>query len=160
MSAINNETLLIDFSEENWQTLSPNVFTVTEGDNSFYIDNTLLYEERNTLRSYAIGDNSVSTIQVNFSMVKDGSIEFVHKVSSENNYDWLNITIDDSQIVHISGNTEWEVYTQELTQGEHTLLFEYTKDGSNSVGSDCGAIGYIKITGVQPQYERKYLISY
>ena len=159
MSSINNETLLIDFSEESWQTLFPDIFTVTNGDNPFYTDNTLLYEERNTLRSYAIGDNNLSTMQINFSMIKDGTVEFVHKVSSESNYDWLNITIDDSQVVHVSGYTEWEVYTQELNQGEHTLSFEYTKDSSNSVGNDCGAIGYIKITGIQLPYDRKYLIK-
>lgn len=159
MSSIINETLLLDFVEDDWKSFYPDVFTVTDGTYPFFVSDTMLYNDCNTLRSYAIGHSAKSTTQIKFIMSKDGYIEFVHKVSSENNFDWFNISIDDSRVVHISGTTEWNTYTQELSQGEHTLSLEYAKDGSSSSNLDCGAIGYIKIEGVRPLIETKYLIK-
>ena len=63
---------------------------------------------------------------------------FDWKVSSESGYDWLRWYLDGSQKAEISGETSWQTVTYSLPEGEHTIKWQYSKDGSVDNGSDCG----------------------
>ena len=63
---------------------------------------------------------------------------FDWKVSSESDYDWLRWYLDGSQKAEISGEKSWQTVTCSLPEGEHTIKWEYSKDGSVDNGSDCG----------------------
>ena len=90
-----------------------------------------------------------STSQKSYTLeVTEGSVlTFDWKVSSENNCDWLIITLDGTQILKKSGSYSGSYEHTFTTAGTHTLVVEYTKDSSSSSGSDQGKIHNIKLTG-------------
>ena len=149
---------IIDFNDSDWAIKRPEVFSVTDGTTPFFVDSTFLYDEKLTLRSGAISHNGVSETTITFSLVENGSIELNYTVSSEQKYDWLYIYVDNVEVVKQSGSVIWTVYRQALSVGNHTVKFKYTKDGSNNTNKDAGAIGYVKLIGVEPEYDKKYLV--
>ena len=90
-------------------------------------------------RSGVITDNGTTTLKT--TVAGGGTLAFKWKVSSEQNYDKLNLYVDGSLVTSISGTTNWATYTRTVTgAGSHTFEWRYTKDGSVSSGSDCGWI--------------------
>ena len=83
-----------------------------------------------------------STSQGSYTLeaTEGGVLTFDWSVSSENNYDWLIITIDGTQILKKSGSNSGSYTHTFSTAGTHTLVVKYTKDGSASSGSDQGSI--------------------
>lgn len=160
MSAIlDGNILTVTFEDDNWKTEQPRIITsVVDSSSGFYSANTFTYNNKNVLRSGAIGNNGTSQTVINFTLIEDGSVELNYRVSSENNFDWFYILVDGTQIVKKSGTVNFTVYTQNLSAGEHNITLKYTKDGSTKGGSDCGAIGYLKLTGVLPPLLKKYLV--
>lgn len=152
-------THTIDFTNPAWKTQRTDVFSVIDGTTGFFVNSTLPYDGKQTLRSGAISHGGTSETTINFTLVADGSIELNYMVSSENNYDWLYIYVDNAEVVKRSGSVSWTVYAKDLSAGNHTVKFKYTKDGSGNSGSDAGAIGYVTLTGVVKDYDRKYLIQ-
>ena len=148
----------IDFSDNKWTTRRPEVFTITDGTTPFKVDSTFLYEEKPTYRSGVIGGNGTSSSVMTFNLVENGYVEFNYTVSSENNFDWLRVLIDEIEVIKVSGSVAWTTKLHFLTAGSHTIEFKYTKDGSGNSGSDAGAIGYIKFVGVEKAFFKKYLI--
>lgn len=148
----------IDFNDVKWMKKRPEVFTLTDGMTPFKVDSTFLYEDKPTYRSGVIGENGTSSSVIIFNLVDDGYVEFNYTVSSENNYDWLRVLIDEIEVIKVSGSVAWTTKLHFLTAGSHTIEFKYTKDGSGNSGSDAGAIGYIKFVGVEKAFSKKYLI--
>jgi len=75
-----------------------------------------------------------------------GTVKFYWKVSSEEDFDFLEFYIDGSLQEKISGSDgdwEWETYTIS-TSGSHTLEWRYVKDGSGDSGSDCGWVDKVE----------------
>ena len=146
-----------DFLDANWRTAYPQYYSVADS-NGFYTASTFQYNGKNTLRSYAIGNSGTSKTEITFKLVTAGSIAFNYCITSENNYDWLTINIDGTQVVRKSGSVTWTDYEQNLSAGTHTLTLLYTKDGSGATSPDAGAIGYLNITGLYIPYEFRYLV--
>ena len=73
-------------------------------------------------------------------MTVNGPCEFSFdwKVSSEGGWDWLNWYLNGSWQSEISGDQAWQTVTYSLPEGEHTIKWEYSKDGIVDNGSDCG----------------------
>ena len=78
--------------------------------------------------------NSTATFTVR--VRRTCNVKFDYHVSSENNYDWFTIVVNGSQIDRISGTNSGS-YSGRLSSGTE-ITFTYSKDGSNSNGSDCG----------------------
>lgn len=100
-------------------------------------------------KSATIGNRASTTSQFNVTVpagVTNANLSFKYLVSSENNYDWLNIYVDGTQVVHKSGAGAWTAYSKALTAGTHTIKFEYAKDGSGVSGSDAAFIDDIRFT--------------
>jgi subtilisin family serine protease len=74
-----------------------------------------------------------------------GEISFWWRVSSEANWDWLEIYVNGVLADRISGETGWLRSSVYLTNGTHTLIWCYMKDGldSGSVGQDCGWVDQV-----------------
>ncbi len=76
-----------------------------------------------------------------------GTLSFWWRVSSENNYDWLEFYLDGAlQTGRISGNVDWQMKTYSLGAGNHTLSWRYAKDGSQSSGSDAAWVDEVSWT--------------
>jgi hypothetical protein len=152
-----NRVLIFDFTEPDWRTKYPDIYTVTDS-NGFYTASTFKYNDADTLRSYGISHNGTSQTDIEFTMLQDGVLSLNYTVSSEPLDDGLSINIDGIKVVHKTGTVSWTDYTKELEAGTHTLSLKYTKDGYKSIGSDAGAIGYLTISGVAVPCDTRYLI--
>lgn len=152
--------ITIDFTDDSWLNAFPDVYTVTnDSSKPWYSANTFKYNEMNTLRSGSIGNSSSTIISVSFRLVEDGNIEFNWAVSSENNYDKLIVSLDGKDILTKSGQqTAFTTVNTQIVAGEHTITFKYTKDSSQSHGSDAAAIGYIKLVGVMPNFDNYFIL--
>ena len=76
-------------------------------------------------------------------------MSFYWKVSSEENYDFLEFYIDGSLQDQISHLVDWEQKTYTITtSGSHVLEWRYIKDGNTNAGSDCGWVDKVKWTPV------------
>lgn len=104
------------------------------------------YEGVAALRS-AVIDDSGST---QFSITVEGveSFCFAWKIDSEANFDTLTCWVDGSYCLGpISGDQDWEIQELSLDSGQHTISWEYAKDGSASSGEDCAWIWFDGIEG-------------
>lgn len=152
-------TIRIDFVDDTWLNAFPRIYSfVNTSSRPWKVDTTFQYNAQPTLRSGAIRDRGSTTITLNFTLVGAGSITFPYCVSSETNYDWLTVNIDNVQRVHASGSYDWTIYTQQLDAGEHTVTFTYSKDVTGTEGEDAAGIGYIELVGVRPNYNTYYLV--
>jgi RHS repeat-associated protein len=80
-----------------------------------------------------------------------GTVKFQWKVSSESGYDYLEFWVDGIQRDAISGITDWAEKTFTVTgAGPHTLKWGYAKDGSESIGEDCGWLDGVQWAGSDP----------
>ena len=73
------------------------------------------------------------------------TVSFSYKVSSESNYDFLIIKKNGSELKKISGSTSYVSYSVDLNANDY-LTFTYSKDSSQSSGSDCAYISGITYT--------------
>ncbi|MCK9617673.1 MAG: C25 family cysteine peptidase [Lentimicrobiaceae bacterium] len=107
------------------------------------VANTGAYEGSYTAVSGDVDDNEGSEMILNYTVAADDSISFYYKVSSEPDYDYLQFYIDDTQIAEWSGEVSWSRAIYPVTAGAHTFKWYYSKDVSQSNGSDCGWVDYI-----------------
>jgi len=76
---------------------------------------------------------------------------FWWKVSSEENYDFLQFYIDGELQHQISGEVDWQEKSYIVSgQGSHTLKWRYYKDFCEDEGEDCGWVDYVQWTGTPP----------
>ena len=88
------------------------------------------------MQSGDVGDGGVSTLTTN--VIGPGSVTFDWKVSSESQFDFLRFYLDGAQQTQISGIAGWSTVSVAFSDGRHTIDWEYSKDASLSIGSDCG----------------------
>ena len=72
-----------------------------------------------------------------------GVVTFYWSVSSESNYDYLRFYDNNVEKKKISGDVDWQKVSYNVSSGNHTLKWSYTKDGSLYADMDCGWIDYI-----------------
>jgi hypothetical protein len=101
------------------------------------------------VRSGAIGDSGVSSLET--SVTGPASVSFYWKVSSETNYDFLRVYVDDvDQGGGISGSVDWVQRTLTIPAGSHTLRWTYSKDVSLAIGSDAGYVDQLVVQSTLP----------
>ena len=77
--------------------------------------------------------NSTATIETTVSMLIGDELRFEYYVSSEDNYDWFDFTVNGESYMHLSGNLGWHTYRFDAQEtGTYTFVWKYTKDGSVS----------------------------
>lgn len=72
-------------------------------------------------------------------------VDFYWKVSSEGIFDRLSVYVDGFLETSISGETAWNNYSINLGGGTHDIRWVYSKDSTNSYGSDAGWVDDIYI---------------
>ena len=92
-----------------------------------------------TITSTNKADSSSSTFTI--TAIKNFVLELEYLVSSENNFDWLTIEHNSQELVRISGTnaTSYTALSVNMSAGD-TLTITYSKDGSQSTGSDCASV--------------------
>ncbi|MDP8204631.1 MAG: FlgD immunoglobulin-like domain containing protein, partial [Candidatus Tenebribacter mawsonii] len=94
-------------------------------------------------KSGTITHNQHTDLQLTMDVLSDGEISFYRKVSSENNYDYLEFYIDGAMQEDWAGTVGWSQVTYFVQEGTRTFKWVYDKDGSVSTGSDCAWIDNI-----------------
>jgi hypothetical protein len=113
------------------------------GDADWTISETNPYEGNYCVQSGAIPNSSESSLLIDVEVFTDGVISFWKKVSSENNYDYLQFYIDGSLQDEWSGESPWSEESYVVTPGIHTFEWRYDKDTYVTGGQDCAWIDYI-----------------
>lgn len=91
-----------------------------------------------------IGDNNTSEMTLTETFAA-GMMSFDYKVSSEEDYDFLEFYVDDELVASWSGEINWTTFNYTISQGDHTLKWVYSKDESVSTGDDLGWIDNVSI---------------
>ncbi|MCD4818067.1 MAG: carboxypeptidase regulatory-like domain-containing protein [Candidatus Cloacimonetes bacterium] len=144
-----DQYLTIDLFTQNIIGFEENEFTEmnSEGDVSWFVDNSEFYEGANSIRSGSITGWSSSGVSITVEVENNAEITFYKKVSTENGYDFFTFFIDGVNQGQWSGEMDWSLSTFEVSAGEHTFKWLYEKDGYVDEGSDCVWLDNISIPG-------------
>lgn len=123
-----------DYSMFSWNVISSNPWS---------IDDTEVYEGSYSSVSADIGNNSSSTMEIDVDVLYDGTLSFMKKVSSEDNYDYLQFYIDGQLQGEWSGEVDWSPESYFVTAGQHTFTWIYDKDQYVQDGDDAAWVDYI-----------------
>ncbi|MFC1765443.1 RHS repeat-associated core domain-containing protein [Planctomycetota bacterium] len=116
-------------------------------------------EGTNCARSGYTEDKWVS--QMDATIQGEGRISFYWKVSSQENSDFLEVFIDGIKQDSISGEVPWEEKTFTLIgEGEHHVLWQYSKDSSGSGGDDYGWVDNLHMEPGAPGSPDFDLVTY
>ena len=94
--------------------------------------------------------NDNSTSEENYTIDAEAGeiLAFDWEVSSEGNYDWLIVMLDDVEVLKKSGSQSGSYSYTFDAAATHTLTVKYTKDGSNANGSDQCRVYNVSLNGV------------
>jgi hypothetical protein len=124
-----------------WINLSEKPWTIT---NSTYAEGNL------AARSGMIGHNSSSTLIIRTYFPEDDTLKFYYKVSSENNYDYFQFNLNDTEIMRKSGEVDWEIKKIAVGSGHNKMEWIYKKDNTVSQGADAAWIDLIDFAHSAP----------
>jgi len=102
------------------------------------------HEGTYSAKSGIIGHNQSTALELIIDVPMDDVVSFYKKVSSESGWDKLKFYIDGSEKGSWDGNVAWSFEEFAITEGEHTLKWEYEKDGNTIGGSDCAWIDFLR----------------
>jgi len=125
------------------------------GSANWIISTTQPYEGSYCASSPSLLDNQQSSIYVVMNVLCASEISFYRRVSSENNYDFLTFFIDGAEQGKWSGEVPWGKVTVNVSAGQHTFTWRYSKDINTVAGSDKAWVDYI----LWPPYDDLLLIA-
>jgi hypothetical protein len=141
-----NYSIAVDGQIETFESNSFTAFAWNNNTNHpWTIDSTNKHNGSYSARSAVISDSQVSDLSINVNCLSQDTISFYVKVSSEENYDILHFYIDGVEQLSLSGTVGWTKKSFVVSSGQHTFLWEYAKDYSQSAGSDCAWIDDVKL---------------
>jgi len=129
---------------EDWESSSFSSFNwELSGDSDWFVSDVLPYEGDYCIQSGNIGDGQEVELQITVEVLADDSISFYKKVSSEQNWDFLEFWVDNQKVGSWSGTVDWSRQVYPIGAGVYTFKWIYMKDNYYSNGQDCGWIDYI-----------------
>lgn len=142
-------------SIEDFESNGFTAYSWTQGQYAWEITNSDTYAGAYSARSKSsLSDRRESSLSINWTSGVDDSISFFYKVSSESGYDFFYFDIDGEEVLNASGEEGWTRAAFFVPAGTHTFQFRYTKDYSQSRGSDCAWIDNVSFpyTGIACQF--------
>jgi hypothetical protein len=136
-------------------TITPPIVTISEsvdaeefpwntfGDKPWFPQTIVTSDGEHAAQSGDVRDGESSAFQV--SVIGPVAVRFRWKVSSEANYDALELRIDGELEAKISGEVDWQEKVVAVPTGVRTLSWQYRKDGSISTGADGGWLDRFQI---------------
>jgi len=126
------------------EALDTSLSFTTGGSAGWFSQTTTIYYDGDAVQSGDISHNRESWMQTTVS--GKGTVKFYWKVSSEDDFDFLEFYIDGVLQEKISGLEDyWVQKTYTIsTSGSHTLEWRYMKDGVTSFGDDCGWVDKVE----------------
>lgn len=91
-----------------------------------------------------LNHNQESALEITMEVIKEDTLSFLYKVSSEEGFDFLEFWKNNRLLGKWSGiNDQWEKAAFLIPEGTHTFTWKYVKDYSVSHGEDCAWIDNI-----------------
>jgi len=109
---------------------------ISTGNYSWITQDTTKHTGTFAATSESMPDNSTAGIFVNMNVLRDDSISFYYKVSTEDGYDFLVFYIDNMPVEQWSGNEDWSYFSFPVSAGNHTFTWKYEKDYGYTGGLD------------------------
>lgn len=106
-----------------------------ESSQPWEINNAQGVQDSVSLVSGLIGDEQVSSVGLT-GYFSAQNISFFYKVSSEENFDYLEFYLNGDLMGRWSGEVEWQEFSLPISEGEHAFRWDYRKDSSVSNGED------------------------
>ena len=132
-------------------------FSQVDFDNTVSDYPWIIWEDNPNSGNYCMASNnygvqsSDSYIEVTLNFIRDGSISFYSRVSSESGWDYGNFYMDGDQLFSESGVVDWTNHLFDVTAGSHTFRWSYSKDGSVNSNEDRYYIDDIYFDGVSTE---------
>ncbi|MGL5019506.1 MAG: M6 family metalloprotease domain-containing protein, partial [Luteolibacter sp.] len=127
---------------------APDLTWVDGGNLPWFSQTTITRDGVDAARSGAIGDDQFSSVET--SLTGPGSLTFWWKISSETNYDFLRLYLNNVEqtgsLARISGTVEWVQKTLAIPTGVHVVKWSYTKDVNTVSGSDAAWVDEVVYT--------------
>jgi len=143
-SVLQNYISIISPVVEDWETGDMSQFDwETGGDSNWEISSSGAFEGSYCIQSGILDHEQHNYLRLPVEVYQDDSISFWSRVSSETGYDFLKFYIDDVEMIAWSGEVDWERSSFLLSEGTHTIKWEYIKDETSTSGEDCGWVDYI-----------------
>ena len=129
-----------------WEKDGSNVSFVSVGAAEWVMDSETRHDGAISWRSGAIGDNEESVLMTK--VKGPGKVSFWWKVGCESfkslRLDNLAFAIDGEEQTWINGNKDWSCLEYDIEgEGDHTLVWTYAKDESDSTDPDCGWVSEV-----------------
>jgi len=130
LTFVQNISLSGALDQPNWS------FETSQSPSTWFGQTKWSSDSLDAAQSGSIGDGEISS----FSTLVEGpaTIQFYWKVSSEENYDWLQCWVDDDLQRSISGSVDWSEEQVLVPLGLHNVRWDYNKDASEAEGEDAG----------------------
>jgi len=126
----------------------PSTFMSPAADGNFSINNLQSAGGSFSLANDDISDSQTAAMEWTITLPQDGELFFDIKASTEYNRDMFSLIVDSETVYILSGEEDWQPVSIALTEGSHNIIFEYTKDNANSIGSDTVWIDNLSHTGL------------
>ncbi len=120
----------------------------TGGSLPFFVDSSEYIYGASSARSGLISDSQSSWLQS--TVTGPGTLSFYWKVSSEKGFDFMRFTIDGVKYSEITGESDWQNRTFDLSDGSHILRWTYSKDSTASAGADAGWLDKVEFRSSAP----------
>ena len=148
----NNFAIVVGLIVEDFETNNFENFDWQFGGNADWVISTDAYEGTYSAKAGTITHSQSTSLYLEVNVLSAGELSFYKKVSSESNYDYLRFFVDNNEMGSWCGDISWSQETYQIAAGEHTLKWQYDKDGSVNTGSDTGWIDYIIFPpiGIEP----------
>ncbi|MFL2480860.1 MAG: leucine-rich repeat protein [Verrucomicrobiales bacterium] len=119
-------------------------------DSAWFYQAQVTHDNEGAAQSGSIADSKITSVALEI----DGPTiaEFWWKVSSEEDHDYLSVSLDGSIQKQISGDSEWMIESIIIPKGSHSLTWSYAKDESGSEGQDSGWIDELRILPLNGNY--------
>lgn len=121
-----------------------NLYFAAGGNSNWFGQASTYYYGGDAAQSGAIGNNGNTWMQTTVN--GPGIVTFYWKVSSERYYDYLRFYVNGVQKASINGEVGWTAMSYNLTSGNQTIKWAYTKDVSIARGSDAGWVDKVVYT--------------
>ena len=123
-----------------------NLTWTSGGDVPWFGQTLVTHDGVSAAQSGVIGDFGMSELAT--TVVGPGLLTYWHKISSETNFDYLELYFNDElQPNRISGEVNWQPQTLMVPAGEQVLRWRYTKDKDSSFETDAAWVD--EVTYVQ-----------
>lgn len=128
------------------QALDNNYLAFTTGGDALWSGQTAVsFYGGSSAQSGALGGSQSAWLQT--TVVGPGTLSFNWKVSSEVDYDFLEVFVDNVlQPGSISGEIDWQQKNISIPAGSHIIKWIYSKDVFAGTGSDCGWVDKVSFT--------------